>query len=115
MTHTEQPIDFMNETIARFDGWKEKFTDDWYREPYCGQRFLKAKEFKYHSSWDALMPVWLKLYENISKRKYRYEELIAKSYIGPMTLVMITGNITEAHRILFNAIEWINKNNGDGK
>lgn len=134
---TEQPIeqreiDDMNEAIAIFEGWElvkgdpelicpiyegeacicSEKTDKFIRDGYRRYRH----ELKYHSSWEEIHKCWAKLYK-------QYEDGVGISnyaafngrFIYHMSRAMITGNITAAHRILFNAIEWINKNNEDGK
>jgi hypothetical protein len=52
-------IDDMNEAIAIFDGWDKRSQQEFIKDGYM--RYVW--EFKYHKSWDQLMPV----IENISK------------------------------------------------
>lgn len=54
-------IDDMNEAIAIFDGWEKKSKREFVKD---GQ-LMYVWEFKYHKSWEALMPI----VEKISKIK----------------------------------------------
>jgi hypothetical protein len=112
MTQAEPTIEMINEVIARFDGWEEwqhekgLFTNPERNETH----FHCVQDFKYDSSWDALMPAWNELYaqyckieEHLKERRFYFD------YIAPMSNAMITGNITSAHKILYEAINWLNQ------
>ena len=143
MTQTEQPIeqskiDDMNEVIAIFEGWEFVKGDPTLVCPSCdgdrlssiqycvcsekADKFVKDGyrryhyELTYHSSWEEIHNCWNKVY------KWHDDKVNTKiavnfwmeDFIGQMSHALITGNITAAHRILFNTVEWINKNNEDG-
>lgn len=109
----QEKIDEMNVVMAAFEGrlFYGKHTID----KYGGDTGNGLPEMKYHSSWDALIPAWTKAYKLYLKLPtYRANNFIYR-FKGPMKNAMITGNITEAHRVLYDAIQWLNKQNENGK
>lgn len=112
----KQQVSQMNEVIAVFDGWEE-----WEHEKVLfinpGRNetaFHKVEDFKYHSSWSELHDCWNKVYQlflGLLEKDYQ----LSHGFTDRMSVAMITGNITEAHRILFDAISWYNKQNDNGK
>lgn len=101
MTDTQTTIEQVSETIARFDGWEEfePGKDQWFKTSYDTRKFYQAHEFEYHSDWNRLHEVWKKLYPILLKGNMEF--------IEPMiTAMVITSDISEAHRILYEAILW---------
>ena len=135
---TEQPIEQMkqlqeqNIAIAAFDGWEFLKGDATLVCPSCeGERLSsitycicheKADKLvkdnytiipvnlKYHSSWEELMSAWRKLYELFLQSENTSVKIcFLKQFIDPMSRAMITGNLTTAHKILYDAIQWLNQ------
>ena len=81
-----------NKLIAEFMGWTEDFdlithtNDKWWSEP---------KTHKYHISWDWLIPVVNKCYQE------HMSEHIAEA--------VMTCDINEAYQVVVEYIKWYNK------
>lgn len=138
----EEKIEAMNEVISRFEGWEivnigywtqrygeEDDETDWQRNnsdwitkvgiKNIGCYAVKVNEDKwkqwdvgeYHSSWDEIHKVWSKLNASVTERQAFFTQF----YYGEMSNAMITGNILSAHRVLYDSIIWLNKQNDNGK
>lgn len=103
MDHSDKQtvnIDQTNATIALFDGFKTFNGTAWLKD---GVMIL---ELKYHSSWQEIHSVWNKAYTELNKMDFyiAVENSLRGRFIEPMKEAMITGNI-----------QWINKQNDNGK
>jgi hypothetical protein len=64
---------------------------------------------KYHTSWDWLMPAWIKFLkllndENLMTRNFPYYG----DWYSKITGAIIRGDINETHELLCKGIEWYN-------
>lgn len=70
--------------------------------------FLPVEDLRYHENWNELHGCWNKVYNLYLKLPTYKANNFVSQYKGPMKTAMITGNITDAHRILYESIVWIN-------
>ena len=98
-----------NILIAEFDGYKkmEDCMRWWIIRPVYQD--MTTDDMKYHESWDALMPVWFRLANEIRKMKAP----LASSY-GVHEQSFFAGiheqEISISRQALIEAIKWYNKN-----
>ncbi len=115
--------------IAEFMG--HRFTGDGVKKPYC--MYLPNQEdwsfsawnvegypdslnekieayFKYHTSWDWLMPVFKKLNELFKSKQIQHD--MESSAIHDCLLYSILNvDINSAHKLIVQLIQWYNINN----
>lgn len=105
MTHT---VEQMNKVIADFNNYPESGKDA--KDPYyyAMRHCYDNNLMKYHSDWGWLHGAWNKVYNLYLKLPTYKANNFVSQYKGPMKNAMITGNITDAHRILYEAIVWLN-------
>src|SRR5688572_7175175 len=104
----EPTIDRMNEAIAEFMGYSHGNRN---RE-FNPDADYKEEEFKYHSSWDALMPVGKKIYDLLAEMAKQRPPHTACH--GDMIEVDIHCHIREynlpkAHEAIFQFLQWYQK------
>lgn len=117
MTQTDKPsVEEMNFAIAKYMSigtatYDEPIGEVWESDfLFIGGRSIKDS-LRFHISWDWLHGAWDKVYaeyckitEHLKERRFYFD------YITTMSNAMITGNITTAHKILYDAILWIKNN-----
>jgi hypothetical protein len=127
-TVDQDRIDDMNEVIAIFDGYQFRKGDPNHKCNFCFagdepcapavDRFIKDCrvyyhfELKYHSSWDALMPVGKKIYDLLAEMAKKRPPHTACH--GDLLEVDIHCHIREydrpkAHKAIYEFIQWYNK------
>jgi len=107
----EQTIE-MNKVIADFMGYyyahgkfysKSSGRGNWFKEP------------RYHSSWDWLLPVWVKIYHNhyLGFLEHDYKHFTEK-FVNLFAIYVVNDtDISRCHQIVYEAILWINQNKID--
>jgi hypothetical protein len=68
----------------------------------------------FHSSWDWLMPVWSRVYNTLDLMPLPnplYNIHSINKIIDDITRHLQNPNITEAHRLIYEAIQWLTVNN----
>jgi hypothetical protein len=110
----EPTIEMINEAIAVFDGWEVIKGKDASLYKKDGKVYALG-DFKYHSSWDWLMPVWKKAGEiiyairgDLREDDYIMAHRTTKSFLDACQ----NGNIKQAHKVVFHSvqfIQWYNK------
>lgn len=119
----------MNELIAIFDGWEFIKGDptiicgscDLGKQPsmYCVcvnkvDRFVKDgykryhNELKYHEDWNRLHDAWDKMYAAYNTLPADKAQDFYRRYGSQIQYYMYLGSKSEAHRILYEAIQWYN-------
>jgi len=110
MTQTEQHRE-MNRVIAKFMNYPQSGIESkdpyYYAMKHCYDNDL----MKYHSDWGWLHGAWNKVYKIFADIDYTSEKAIHFHFVysEPMKEAMITGNLTTAHKILYDAIQWLNQ------
>ena len=94
-----------NKLIAEFMcGWKLGQLFEW---PNGGKGYANISDFKYHSSWDWLYPVYQKLFT------LKFETSLKLHWgrrFGTIRRLITDGeNIGKVHEKIVTAIEWYNK------
>ena len=113
MTDTKT-IAEMNQDIAEFMGYHFSAGKFYSNGPGRGKWF---KEAKYYSDWNALMGAWLKVVQTkgemgqLDGRHYHFYN----NYYKQMKNAMITSDLPSAHKILWEAVNYLNKINDNGK
>jgi hypothetical protein len=111
----EVSIEQMNEAIALFDGWALIKDDKEYNLPYYikGDDFNYIHQFKFHSSWDRLMPICHVIREKAFELKGNEK---ASLLFAKMNAQLMYGTIADVHLKAYEFIQWLNKqkevNNG---
>lgn len=62
----------------------------------------------YHESWDALHAIWIPLRHELIGDWI----MACKPTVSQIEYSFATNQITEAHRLIYEAITWLNKNKG---
>lgn len=95
--------------IAEFMGWKKignRFDMTWKDGDWERNRSIKETEFNYHSNWNQLMPVWIKI------RKLQplgFINLITFSDFLSLAGAWIErGDIENAYKTIVNILKWYN-------
>jgi hypothetical protein len=118
-------IDDINEVIAGFEGYQFLEGDPTHKCPYCIggdepcspaiNRFVKNSrivfhyELKYHSSWDALIPVCKKIK---STKITGMPALMAHmDATKEMNNGLVSLDIEKTHKGVYNFIVWLNNQN----
>jgi hypothetical protein len=98
-------IEQMNEAIALFDGWDKingKYASLYKKD---GKVYVLG-DFKYHSSWEWLMPVWYKFRDlNVGINERVGHGLRVRMIINLMGFQ----TIDRTHKALFESIQWYQK------
>lgn len=109
----DTPIEQMNEAIALFMGL-ENDRQEW-RLPHRPVVFLRegywipVRKLQYHSSWDWLMPVVIKIKELI--RDADYDKRVQMSQrLKPIQNETINVNIGATHYCVYQFIQWYQTN-----
>lgn len=100
-----------NKLIAEFMGW-EKSTyhntpNKMYREKGSSEIGIHISDFKYHSSWDALMPVVEKIRQMHTDRVFSRETL-SESADRIFCIHFISARIDIVYNCVIQFIQWYN-------
>lgn len=101
-------IDGMNEVIATFDGWEKRSATEFVKDGYM--RYIW--EFKYETSWDALMPVCHAIRERVYELKGN--EKVANRY-AKLNAQLMYGTIADVHLKAYDIIQWFNSSTNKQK
>jgi len=74
---TQEEIIQGNKLVADFDGWKPWEHDStklWHPERNITS-FISVEDIQYHSSWDWIMPVWIK-FRGLALKNGDYEQWV---------------------------------------
>lgn len=97
----------MNEAIALFDGGSSLKEHGDKRYVYYPKSCAKdVTELQYHLSWDALMPVWQRLWTTVADH---FDEDFPAEFCNMCDvwgLYCEHVNINGAHDLLYKAIQW---------
>lgn len=112
MTDKQQVSIEMNRVIAEFVNYPQSGVESkdpyYYAMKHCYDNNL----MKFHSDLGWLHGAW----GTVLKHSWKIlSEVWTPQFYVPMKEAMITGNITEAHRVLYDAIIWLNKQNDNGR
>lgn len=116
MSQSNEPtVDEKNLTIAEFMNLEKDhhsyLTGGRFRTAYLVNGYwLPLRKLKYHTSWDALIPVWDKL------RTALFQCIPASGFnegFDRFTLAWkaacFNAEIDKAHEVIFDAIQWLNQ------
>lgn len=107
-------IEQMNEAIAFFDGYELIQEDNEYNLPYYikGEDFNYKHQFKYHISWDKLMPICHLIREKAFELKGNEK---ASLLFAKMNVKLMYGTISDVHLKAHDFIQWFNKQKEEAK
>lgn len=112
---TEVTTEVMNEAIAVFDGW-ERYEDRygiWFkREGLIKCLHPKLQELKYHTSWEALMPVGKKirdLLNDMQKKRPPHTACHGDLIEVDIHCAVSDYDIVNAHKHMYTFITWYNE------
>ena len=95
-----------NKLIGEFCGWVEQdglmclqIDGAWWR--------IDLEDFKYHSSWDWLMPPYKKFNDMVVAEEIKHD-MESSALHDALEVNILKVNITEAHKCLSQLIQWYN-------
>lgn len=112
---TQEEINEGNKLIAGFMGGHENPQHKWYNVIQGDKGYRMIQDFKFHSSWDWIMPVVEKIHINklvteVSIRPGRTRIWLKSSFIqSPMKAE--NNSITECWLVVVDFIKWHNEQN----
>lgn len=106
----------MNETIGAFMGYK-MYNKRYPRNhgigaPEAHEKCMIIQKAKYHSSWDALMPVVQKICKDIALGEIKVPENDYELSAFDITRLPIYALIKTVHECAYNFIAWYNQQFG---